>query len=131
MAEVTGLKEFIARVERLYQNSSNLQAPLKNSADYMLGSLDRNFAAEGRPPWKQLAESTLARKSGGMLDETGKMRGSNVVSFSSDGWQIDNTDPKSVFHLKGTEDMAARNWMLFQPEDITAVGGNFFAHITQ
>ncbi|HEX8708028.1 MAG TPA: hypothetical protein VF723_07295, partial [Pyrinomonadaceae bacterium] len=125
--EVEGLRELIARIELLRRRSSNLKAPLSDSAEHMLGSLDQNFAAGGRPPWKQLADSTRAHKSGGLLDESGDMRGANQPVFSGDGWEIVNTDWKAPFHLRGTqrngeEHIPARNWMLYQPEDIEAIG---------
>jgi phage gpG-like protein len=136
MARVEGPKEFIARVERLRRNASNLKAPLKDSADYILGVLDQNFASGGRPPWKQLAASTRAHKSGGILEESGDMRGANEPLFFKDGWEIVNTDWKAPFHLRGTkrngeEHIPARNWMNYQPEDVPIIGEIFFVHITQ
>jgi phage gpG-like protein len=127
---VQGLKELIARVQEIQRNAKNLRRPLKEAADYQLESLDRNFEAGGRPPWKLLATGGVSH-----LDQSGAMRGSNKPVFSSDGWEIVNTDPKSEWHLLGTknkddsERMPARDWMVFQEEDAGAIVNIFGEHI--
>lgn len=136
--EVVGLREAVARIEQIRRNASNLKAPLKASADLMLGSLATNFDVGGRPPWEPLAESTRARKKSGLklVGEGGgaHMRDANVPLFTNDGWEIGNKDWKAPFHLRGTkkdgqEHVPARNWMLYQDEDVDAIGGIFYDHL--
>jgi phage gpG-like protein len=136
MAEIVGFDELLARLQRIRSNVSNLRSPHKESSDYQLGSVDLNFEAGGRPRWPKLKAATLRRKKGTILNETGTMRGSNKPSYSGQGWEIFNTDWKAAFHLDGTEvdgeeHIPARNWLVFQPEDVTEIGSIYMGHITR
>ncbi|HEX8177859.1 MAG TPA: hypothetical protein VF543_22410 [Pyrinomonadaceae bacterium] len=134
MAEVVGLAELLKRIARVQANINNPGKPLKDSADHQLDSLDKNFDVGGRPRWQPLGANTLRRKKGSILDESGDMRGANKPEMEGSGWSIINTDWKAPFHLTGTEvdgeeHIPARNWLVYQPEDVTTIGSLFMDHI--
>jgi len=70
--------------------AKNLRIPLKRCGILMLGSIDKNFRAEGRPTkWAPLSEMTLARRrkegrGAKILQDTGLGRGSIVYDVVSD-----------------------------------------------
>lgn len=70
--------------------AKNLRIPLKRCGILMLGSIDKNFRAEGRPTkWPPLSEMTLARRrkegrGAKILQDTGMGKGSIVYNVVSD-----------------------------------------------
>jgi phage gpG-like protein len=70
--------------------AKNLRIPLKRAGILMLGSIDKNFRAEGRPTkWVPLSEMTLARRrkegrGAKILQDTGMGKGSIVYNVVSD-----------------------------------------------
>jgi phage gpG-like protein len=70
--------------------AKNLRIPLKRAGILMLGSIDKNFRAEGRPTkWAPLSEMTLARRrkegrGAKILQDTGLGKGSIVYEVVSD-----------------------------------------------
>lgn len=145
MAEVVGLDALLARVRGLKEKAQRPDAALSESADYMLGSIDKNFAAAGRPQrWAPHAESTLRGVYGPqkLLDRSGKMRGGFRPKFTARGWGIGNDAaaaywPRQNFGYegggggRGHSKTPARTFLLYQDEDIPAVGNifaDFFFH---
>lgn len=72
---------------KLNSKLTDLTVPLKQSAIYMLGSVMRNFEAQGRPrPWAPLSRMTLQLRRKGMsfgspmiLQDTGMLK--NSISY--------------------------------------------------
>ena len=138
MAEIAGLDAVIGRVREVRERAASPQPPMRESADYMLASVDRNFAAQGRPErWEPHAETTRERLIGPqrLLERSGTMRGGFEPSFSASGWGIANAAaraywPRQHFGFNGNGGRGhsrtpARPFLLFQTEDVPAVGRIF------
>ncbi|MEW5821690.1 MAG: phage virion morphogenesis protein [Cyanobacteriota bacterium] len=79
--------EILKALKRLSEKTQNLRPVMKNIAGIMMDSVEENFAQQGRPKWKDLAEVTKKqrRKEGkwpGMILQ--KSQGGLVDSISSD-----------------------------------------------
>jgi phage virion morphogenesis protein len=83
------LREATALIARLRLNVEKMPAHMQSVANIMLGAVDDNFEAQGRPSrWAELAESTKARRTktgnwpGKTLQVSGQLR--NSISAKSD-----------------------------------------------
>jgi phage gpG-like protein len=138
MAEIVGLEQVIGRVRELRERAANPAAPLKASADYMLASVDQNFAAGGRPErWEPHSEATRARLVGPqrLLERSGTLRSGFRPTLGPRGWSIGNEParaywPRQQFGYeggggRGQSRTPARPFLLYQPEDTGAVAATF------
>jgi phage gpG-like protein len=77
MAEegIQGLSRLLARIGRLATDTRHVEKLLKAAGVYMVGSVERNFQAQGRPKkWQALAASTLKRRRKGRRSGDGRLR---------------------------------------------------------
>jgi phage gpG-like protein len=88
--DVSGDEQVKALLKKAGDKAKNLRIPLKQCGILMLGSIDKNFRAEGRPTkWAPLSEMTLARRrkegrGAKILQDTGMGKGSIVYNVMSD-----------------------------------------------
>ena len=80
-------EEIMKALKKLSEKTNNLRPVMKNIAGIMMDSVEENFAQQGRPKWKDLAEVTKKqrKKEGkwpGMILQ--KSQGGLVDSISSD-----------------------------------------------
>jgi|CXWL01.1.fsa_nt_gi phage virion morphogenesis protein len=147
MAEsIQGLERLFRRVQRLHDRTSrDIERPIKAGAVYMLGSIERNFKAEGRPKrWTALAESTVRQRRKGkgrggpkILTNFGVLKGSmsrrirrteaevgtNAVQAKRQHYGY----PKKAG--RGHSKTPARPFVMFQNEDFDAIGMIFSRHV--
>lgn len=87
--DIKGDKEIQALIKRAGSKAKNLKKPLKQACVLMIGSIDKNFRAEGRPKkWAKLAPMTIAmrRKKGKgakILQDKGGLKGSFAYKVTS------------------------------------------------
>ena len=92
--------EILKALKKLSEKTQNLRPVMRNIAGIMMDSVEENFAQQGRPKWKDLAESTKKqrKKEGkwpGMILQ--KSQGGLVDSISSeygDDYAIVGTNKK-------------------------------------
>jgi phage gpG-like protein len=71
--EIQGLSNLIRRIHQLKSDTRHTERAMAEAGAYMLGSIEENFRAQGRPQkWQGLAASTLAARRG--LRRAGKGR---------------------------------------------------------
>src|SRR3989339_368312 len=80
-------QEILKALKRLSEKTKNLRPVMRNIAGIMMDSVEENFAQQGRPKWKDLAEVTKKqrKKEGkwpGMILQ--KSQGGLADSISSD-----------------------------------------------
>lgn len=141
MAGIEGIEKVFNRVKRLKNAVKQVERPLRVSAVYMLGSIDKNFAAEGRPKkWQGLADSTKAQRRGKspkILTDTARMRRSHSYRVTSAGAEIGTNavqGPRQHFGYpggkgRGRSKTPARPFLMFQEEDIREIGEIFKRHV--
>ncbi|MDQ3132130.1 MAG: phage virion morphogenesis protein [Acidobacteriota bacterium] len=141
MAGIEGIEKLFNRVKRLKNAVKQTERPLRVSAVYMLGSIDKNFAAEGRAEkWKGLADSTKARRRGKrhkILTDTARLRRSHSYRISSGGAEIGTNviyAPRQHFGYpggsgRGRSKTPSRKFLMFQEEDIRQIGEIFSRHV--
>lgn len=62
-AAIQGIEQVVNRFLIIESSVKNLEPAMKAAGVYMLGSIERNFAAQGRPAkWQALAPSTLEQR---------------------------------------------------------------------
>jgi phage gpG-like protein len=91
-----GFEQVVRRIHQLATDVRHVERPLNAAGEYVVGSIKRNFFAEGRPrKWTPLAPSTLRgrRKGKGrggakILTDMGHLRDSITKSVSTDGVKI-------------------------------------------
>jgi len=144
MAAIEGIDKLFNRLNRIGRNLSQVEKPLKASGVYMLGSIERNFKAGGRPQrWKALAASTVKRRrrgkgQGGIktLVDTATMKNSHSMRVQTDGVVIGtNAVQAKRQHFgypgkpgRGHSRTPARPFVMIQDEDVDAVGQIFSRH---
>ncbi len=144
---IEGIDRLFTRVRRLQKDVKDAERPLKASGVYMLGSIERNFKAGGRPAkWQALASSTLRRRRKGkgkggakILIDTARLKNSTQTRNVSEGVQIGtNTVYARRHHFgyaggtgrgRGRSKTPARPFLMFQSEDLDAIGKIFTRHI--
>lgn len=138
---IEGIEKLFNRVKRLKNAVKEVERPLRVSAVYMLGSIDKNFQAEGRPvKWQKLADSTKARRRGKqpkILTDTARLRRSHNYRITGEGAEIGTNviyGPRQHFGYpggkgRGRSKTPARPFLMFQEEDIREIGEIFKRHV--
>jgi phage gpG-like protein len=90
----------------------------------MLASIRQNFALQGRPAW-----SPAKRPRNKILVRTGALLKSNQMTASGNKAAAGTNLYYGIFHHFGTRRMPMRRFVMFQPEDITAIALIFRTHI--
>jgi phage virion morphogenesis protein len=136
-SSIQGIDRLFARVKKLAQDTRQVERPLKVASVYMLGSIDKNFADEGRPQkWKALADSTKAKRRGSspkILTDRAKLRRSHSFNLTNQGSEIGTNavqGPRQHFGYsegegRGQAETPARPFLMFQREDIREIGEIF------
>lgn len=136
---VRGIEEVLNRFAKLAAAASDLELPLKASGVYMLGSIEKNFQAQGRPKkWQGLAASTLARRKTGdgqggaqILIDDGLLKGSVTSEYKTTSSTMSigtNKVQAARMHFgypqgtgRGHSATPARPYLMFQKEDADAI----------
>lgn len=141
MNGIQGIDKLFSRVRRLKDAVKKTERPLRTASVYMLGSIDKNFQAEGRPEkWKGLADSTKARRRGKspkILTDTAMMRRSHSYRITTAGSEIGTNAvqaPRQHFGYpggsgRGRSKTPARPFLMFQEEDVRAIEEIFSRHV--
>ena len=141
-----GLEQVLRRVGQLATDTRPGERPLKAAGAYMLGSIEKNFRAQGRPvKWTPLSPQTLARRrkgrgkgKGQILIDTARLKNSMSSRLVSvPGVEIGtNVQYALRQHFgypggtgRGHSKTPARPFLLFQDEDITELGEIFKRHV--
>lgn len=130
---IQGLERLLRRIQQLATDTRHVERPLKAIGVYMVGSVQRNFQAQGRPTkWQSLATSTLRRRRKGkgrgsarILIDTGAMKNAVTFRVHTDGVEIGlNKVQAARQHFgypggqgRGHSPTPARPFLLFQEED--------------
>lgn len=73
--EIQGMSDLISRIHQLKSDTRHTERAMGEAGAYMLGSIEDNFRAQGRPAkWQALAASTLAARRGVKRDKAGRTR---------------------------------------------------------
>lgn len=141
---IQGLEEALKRVSRLVTDTRHVEKPLKAAGTYMLGSIEKNFKASGRPNrWAALSSGTIAgrrnkkKSSIKILIDTGRLKNSHSMKTVSEGVQIGTNviyAPRQHFGYSGGSGRGhaktpARPFLMFQEEDIREIGEIFSRHV--
>lgn len=140
---IEGIEKVFNRFKRLKNAIKRTERPLKAAAVYMLGSIDKNFQAEGRPKkWETLADATVAGRRGKkpkILTDTARLRRSHSYRITTNGAEIGTNviyAPRQHFGYDGSKksgrghsDTPARPFLMFQEEDIREIDEIFSRHI--
>ena len=118
---------------------------MKAGGVYMLGSVERNFKASGRPKkWEKLADSTIAARRTGkgkggikILVDTAAMKNSMSMRVRSTETEVGtNAVQAKRQHFgypggtgRGHSKTPARPFVMFQDEDYDAIGQIFSRHV--
>jgi phage virion morphogenesis protein len=145
-AALIGIEEVLNRFAKLMAAAENLELPLKASGVYMLGSIEKNFRAQGRPKkWQALAQSTLARRKEGkgpggaqILINDGLLKGSVTSEYQTTSSTMNigtNKVQAARMHFgypggtgRGHAKTPARPYLMFQNEDADAIQKIFNRH---
>lgn len=150
-AAIIGIEEVLNRFAQFAAAVSDLDKPLRASGVYMLGSIERNFKAQGRPQkWQSLAPSTLAQRRKGkgkggaqILIDTARLKNSTTsagaMNVTSSAMTIGTNviyAPRQHFGYpggsgRGRSKTPARPFLMFQTEDADAIGKIFNRHFGQ
>ncbi len=143
---IQGLEKILKRVKELATDSRHVERPMKASGTYMLGSIEKNFKAGGRPNrWTGLSAATIARRrnkkksSIKILIDTARLKNSHQFRLVSEGVQIGTNviyAPRQHFGYEGGSGRGhaktpARPFLMFQEEDIREIGEIFTRHIAR
>jgi phage gpG-like protein len=73
--EIQGMTNLIRRIHQLKSDTRHTERAMAEAGAYMLGSIEQNFRAQGRPQkWQKLAASTLAARRGLRRAGRGRLR---------------------------------------------------------
>lgn len=141
---IQGIEKVFRRVKKLADNARNPDRALRASSVYMLGSIERNFRAQGRPNrWQKLSAKTLARRRTGrgkgkaqILIDRGILKNSHSYRLVSGGAEVGtNAIQAKRQHFgypggkgRGRSKTPARPFVMFQEEDIREIGQIFSRH---
>lgn len=148
-AAITGITQVLNRFLIIESSLKNLEPAFVASGVYMLGSIERNFAAQGRPAkWESLSASTLAARRRGkgkggvkILADEGLLKGSvttaDAMQTSSESMIIGTNKVQAArLHFgytggegRGRSATPARPFLLFQNEDADAIETIFNRHL--
>lgn len=143
---IEGLERVLRRVSRLERRiTSDIEKPFKASGTYMIGSIQRNFSAQGRPKkWQGLAASTIRQRRRGkgkggvkILMDKGQLRNSFAMRVRRSETEVGtNMVQAKRQHFgypggsgRGHSRTPARPYVMFQDEDYDAIGRIFGRHI--
>lgn len=141
-----GLERVLSRVNRLQRDIKHVERPMKAAGTYMVGSIQRNFNAGGRPTkWKGLASSTIRQRRKGksgrggikILIDKAQLRNSHSMRMRSDGVEVGtNAIQAKRQHFgypggkgRGHSKTPARPFVMFQKEDPDAIATIFSRHL--
>ena len=140
--------DVLARLKGIEERGGNLTGVFRDFGGYMKGSIDKNFAAGGRPDkWEPLKPQSLnawgySYKRGGsmrtkrgaptkkgraaiagrlILVDKGLMRNSFFYIASPRSLVMASNDPKIKYHALGTKHLPVRNPLVFQDEDVAYI----------
>jgi phage gpG-like protein len=125
---------FAENIDRLAMALRDFRDPLTESVNtVIIPSISQNFDSEGRPPWAELAESTVEQRGDAhpILNRTGSLK-SAATSFGI--WFITNSEASiqgidkvhyAKFHQGGTINMPARPFIGYQDQDVDQIEGIF------
>lgn len=123
--QVTIQDEELNRVlSKMSSKVKDLRPVMRDIANLLLESIQKNFKAEGRPvKWKPLAPSTIANKVKRkgtwkpILVDTGLLRKSNNTDYGKNYAKVVNPIKYGIYHQMGTKKMPARPFMVLQEKD--------------
>lgn len=145
-----GFGRLVRRVHKLATDSRHVERAMDAAGAYMLGSIEQNFRAQGRPEkWKGLAASTLAARArrgkrrrkaatGSAQILIDKARLKNSINYKVIGGGTGVAIGTNVVYARrhqlgfpkgkgrGHSFTPARPFLLFQDEDIKYIGSNIF-----
>jgi len=144
---VIGLTKLFNRLVRMKRKSSDMTPALKAAGVYMLGSIEKNFRAQGRPTkWTGLSKATLARRRRGrgkgspqILIDKARLKNSMTTRETSDTLQIGTNVVYAARHHfgypggtgRGRSKTPARPFLMFQKEDAKAIEKIFNRHLSK
>lgn len=148
-AAIKGIEQVLNRFLEIESAAKNLEPAMRASGVYMLGSIERNFQAQGRPDkWESLADSTLAARRSGkgkgsaqILVDDGLLKASvtsaESVETTGDSMIISTNKVQAArMHFgyeggegRGQSETPARPFLLFQDEDADAIETIFNRHL--
>jgi phage gpG-like protein len=143
---IEGLERALRRVSRLEQRITRLERPFKAAGTYTVGSVQKNFSAQGRPSkWKALAPSTIRQRRRGkgkggvkILMDTAALRNSMSMRVRTSEVEVGTNKVQARRqHFgypggsgRGHSRTPARPYMMFQdPADFDAIKYIFSRHI--
>lgn len=133
-------------MNRLQRDIKHVERPMKAAGTYMVGSIQRNFNAGGRPTkWKGLAASTIRQRRKGksgrggikILIDKAQLRNSHSMRMRSEGVEVGtNAVQAKRQHFgypggsgRGHAKTPARPFVMFQKEDPDAIATIFSRHL--
>jgi phage gpG-like protein len=153
MAEegLQGLAQLLRRIERLATDTRHIEQPLAVAGEYVVGSIHRNFEAQGRPThWPPLSKRTIAgrrkgRGRGGpkMLQDTKRLLSGIHKVVTTEGVKIataplayarrqqEGYDPGGKKGPGQVKTPARKYLMLQEPDDVIEIGNIFRRHIAR
>ncbi|HEY6232808.1 MAG TPA: phage virion morphogenesis protein [Pyrinomonadaceae bacterium] len=149
--DIQGLKLLLDRIREMERDVRHADRALAVAGEYGVGSVQRNFEAEGRPQhWSPLAPATIrgrrkGRGRGGprILQDTRRLAGGVHKQVVSEGVKIatsplayarrqqEGYDPAGKKGPGQVKTPARKYLMLQEPEDIVEIGKIFRNHIAR
>lgn len=142
---IQGLSKLLGRIRKLATDTRHIEQPLKAVGVYMVGSVERNFQAQGRPQkWQGLAASTMRRRRKGrgrgtsrILIDTAGMKNAVDYRVHTGGVEIGLSKVQAARqHFgypggpgRGHSKTPARPFLMFQQEDFSEIQGIFKRHL--
>jgi phage gpG-like protein len=126
-----GVQQWLDRQNGFADAANDLEPFFESFGIYMLGSIDRNFIAEGRPGrWKPLAPSTIEERirlgfgRGPILQRTRRLRQGFYSAAGRKSLRISNSTPYFKYHQQDTRRgkiIPRRIMVLMQNQDKTVM----------
>lgn len=120
----TQFVEWRRSLEHFGDAAKNWSPVFSRFARYYERSIERNFAAEGRPtPWPELAPSTIEDRlrqgygPGPILTRSGNMRRGFVFDWGPKSFRVSNRKWYWIIHQLGGEKIPQRAMVVLQPQD--------------
>lgn len=140
--KVNGVQSVSAKLSGTVDRSRDLTPAMKQSAVLMMGSINANFGAGGRPmPWTPLSPSYAIRKARQGYSDTplikgGALRASITPKSSSNAFKLGTSIVYGRIHQKGGKagrnhaaSIPARPYLVFQEEDLRQINQVVLNHI--
>lgn len=138
-----GMEQVTAYISGFKEKAADLTVPMKQAAILMMGSVQKNFDASGRPiSWIPLKASTLKEKmrkgySPKPLIRTGGLRQSFATSVGRMEMSIGTSIVYGRIHQKGgragrnqSATIPARPYLVFQRDDLDKIRDLVVKHLT-